>query len=154
MFNRNNIQILIHASDVARTEGLVCDRVDMLSNALRLENDAYTTQPTKLPVDSFTKFIYQVYLTIPGEMNSVVESFLGVPFTHTDSPILSILGELLSANFLQKEVREKGGAAGAGVVNDPHKCTFSLYSYRDPRNLRTYSSFEKAIVQCVNGQFE
>lgn len=56
-------------------------------------------------------------------------------YTHPDFPKLTILGEILAHNYLLKEIREKGGAYGAGAKNDPHKGTFALYSYRDPNNL-------------------
>jgi Zn-dependent M16 (insulinase) family peptidase len=87
-------------------------------------------------------------------VNFVAESFLTVPYDHPDCAKLTVLSELLSLNFLHKEVRENGGAYGAGISNDSTKGTFSLYSYRDPNHLKTYTLFEKCINQVSNGEFD
>ena len=42
-----------------------------------------------------------------------------VPYTHEDSAPLRILAKLLTAKFLLPEVREKGGAYGAGAASNP-----------------------------------
>ena len=42
-----------------------------------------------------------------------------VPYTHEDSAPLRILAKLLSAKFLLPEIREKGGAYGAGAASNP-----------------------------------
>jgi len=154
VLRKANLELCIHTANVENIEGKVCDRLDMLSNALRLEFDDYETLPTQLPAEAFQRFIYQAYFTVPSRTNQVVESFLGVPFAHADYPTLSIVAELMSTLFLHREVREKGGAYGTGVVTDPHKGTITLYSQNDPRSLQTFVGFEKAITQCAQGLFE
>jgi hypothetical protein len=88
------------------------------------------------------------------QVNYVIESFRGASYTNPDYPVLTVLSEIMSHNFLHKEIREKGGAYGSGVQNDPHRGTISLYSYRDPNNLKTYQAFEKSIQNCLKGEFD
>jgi Zn-dependent M16 (insulinase) family peptidase len=39
------------------------------------------------------------------------------------------------------------------VQNDPHKGTFTIYSYRDPNHLKTYGIYEKCINKVADRQF-
>ena len=149
-----NLEICVHTANMEKITGKLCDRLDMLSNALRLEYDSYEAHPTPLPAEAFQRFIYQAYFTLPKKTNQVVESYLGVPFAHADYAVLSIVAELMSTVFLHREVREKGGAYGTGVITDPHKGTISVYSQNDPRHLQTFVAFEKAITKCAQGEFE
>jgi Zn-dependent M16 (insulinase) family peptidase len=55
---------------------------------------------------------------------------------------------------LHKEIREKEGAYGAGVQNDPHKGTLSIFSYRDPNHLKSYGIYEKCVAKVVDSQFD
>jgi Zn-dependent M16 (insulinase) family peptidase len=66
-----------------------------------------------------------------------------VPYTHEDSASLRILAKLLTSKFLLPEVREKGGAYGAGASASPSSGTFTFYSYRDPNLHSTVETFEK-----------
>lgn len=57
----------------------------------------------------------------------------------------------MSLNVLHREIREKGGAYGAGC-NFSSNGVLSFYSYRDPHTLETYNAFEKAIQWASNGE--
>lgn len=74
-------------------------------------------------------------------VNYVVESFEVPHYLHEDNPILNVLSHLMEKTTLHKEIREKGGAYGAGCVfmNDG---VLSFYSYRDPHTLETYKVYE------------
>ena len=147
------MSFLVHTSAEALDERII-DRLGFLFNSLSLEYSHFHQKTPKLPVDPFYPFIYQAYFTIPGESNYLVESFKGVSFVHEDYAKLTVLSELMSSNMLLTEVKERGGAYEAGMVNDPHKATISLFSSRDPNGLATFNAFEKAIQSCSRAEFE
>ncbi|KAL2857173.1 Metalloenzyme, LuxS/M16 peptidase-like protein [Aspergillus pseudoustus] len=60
-----------------------------------------------------------------------------VGYTHPASASLSVLSQLLTHNYLHPEIREKGGAYGAGASNNPIKGIFGFTSYRDPNPMNT-----------------
>lgn len=66
-----------------------------------------------------------------------------VPFVDPASASLSVLAQLLTHNYLHPEIREKGGAYGAGANNGPIKGIFTLSSYRDPNPLNSLNVFKK-----------
>lgn len=74
-----------------------------------------------------------------------------MPYTHEDHPKLRILAKLLSAKFLHREIREKGGAYGSGAKMGGG--IFSFYSYRDPNFEGTLSAFEDSIQWALKGKF-
>ncbi|KKK23823.1 hypothetical protein ARAM_001512 [Aspergillus rambellii] len=69
-----------------------------------------------------------------------------VPFTHSSSAALSVLSQLLTHNYLHPEIREKGGAYGAGASNGPVKGMFAFTSYRDPNPINTLKVFQNSGV--------
>jgi presequence protease len=66
-----------------------------------------------------------------------------VPFVDAASAPLSVLSQLLTHKYLHPEIREKGGAYGAGASNGPIKGIFTLSSYRDPNPVNTLNVFKK-----------
>ena len=58
----------------------------------------------------------------------------------------------MSSNFLLREIREKGGAYGAGSKISPNG-VFNFYSYRDPNLLETYNAFQKSVEWASSGEF-
>ncbi|WP_425147969.1 insulinase family protein [Deinococcus sp.] len=78
----------------------------------------------------------------PVAYNAV--AFLTVPFTHPDSPALLALGNLLTSEYLLRELREKGGAYGGGAGFNAHSGVFRMTSYRDPNIGRTFEVFAQA----------
>ncbi len=62
-----------------------------------------------------------------------------------------MLAALLSAKYLHQEIREKGGAYGGGAVAGGG--TFTYYSYRDPKNLETFSVYRNAAEWASQAAF-
>ncbi|PLX81884.1 MAG: peptidase M16 [Desulfuromonas sp.] len=84
----------------------------------------------------------------------VTRVFRTIPYAHPDTAALLVLSKLLRANFLHREIREKGGAYG-GLAG--HSCDgglFSLLSYRDPHLLRTLDVYRQAIDWACQGSFD
>ena len=65
-----------------------------------------------------------------------------VPYTHPDAPALMVLAQLLRAEYLHKEIREKGGAYGGFAVTRPENGIFVMLSYRDPHIVRTFRVYD------------
>ena len=84
----------------------------------------------------------------------VTQVFRTVPFNHPDSAALKILAALLKANFLHREIREKGGAYGGMANSCSESGVFSLLSYRDPQLLRTLDVYQQALAWVQEGDFD
>ena len=86
-------------------------------------------------------------------MNNCVESLIGPTYQNTqDYGVALVLSELMTFHSLMPNIREKGGAYGAGcAVNESGLINF--YSYRDPKVNRTYENFEKAVSDILDGHF-
>ena len=72
------------------------------------------------------------------------EAFPTVDSSHEDAPALSVLGTVLRNGYLHSAIREKGGAYGAGAMQDSHNSVFKFFSYRDPKCSETFSEFNNA----------
>lgn len=86
-------------------------------------------------------------------VNYVTRVFRAVPFSHPDSAALTVLSKLLRAEFLHREIREKGGAYGGMASYNSEGGLFSMLSYRDPHILRTLQVYDQAIDWAVAGDF-
>jgi Zn-dependent M16 (insulinase) family peptidase len=64
-----------------------------------------------------------------------------------------VLSKLLRAEFLHREIREKGGAYGGLASYNAEAGLFSMLSYRDPHILRTMDVYDQAIAWAVAGDF-
>jgi Zn-dependent M16 (insulinase) family peptidase len=84
----------------------------------------------------------------------VTRVFKTVPYNDPDSAPLTVLARLLRAEFLHREIREKGGAYGGMAGHNSGAGLFSMLSYRDPHLERTLQVFDDAIAWTVSGQFE
>ncbi len=87
-------------------------------------------------------------------VNYVTRVFRTVPFSHPDSAALQVLSKLLRANFLHREIREKGGAYGGMASCDPEAGLFAMLSYRDPQLTRTLQVYDQAIDWVTAGEFD
>jgi len=83
----------------------------------------------------------------------VARVFRTVPFTHADAAPLLVLAKLLRANFLHREIREKGGAYGGLAGYNADGGLLSLLSYRDPHLLRTLDVYRQAIDWACSSEF-
>ena len=68
-----------------------------------------------------------------------------LPMTHPDAALLQLALRVLSHELLHPEIREKGGAYGAGATASPGGTPIGLtgmFSYRDPSPLRSVQIFK------------
>ena len=126
-------------------------------------NPMYTFTASSLDMDkSKIKFVFddindslnfQSYFNIQEEsvgwitgaqVTYCAEAFPTVDFFHEDAPALSILGAVLRNGYLHSAIREKGGAYGAGAMQDSNNKIFKFFSYRDPRCTATFEEFKKS----------
>ena len=64
---------------------------------------------------------------------------------HPDAGPLAVLAAHLGGDLLQRAVRERGGAYGAGARYCRRTCTVRMFSYRDPRLAHTLADFDRAL---------
>lgn len=77
----------------------------------------------------------------PFGVNHLGQSIYCAPFTHNDYAKLKIASKLVSAKYLHREIREKGGAYGGGA-NLNAGGVFNYFSYRDPHITDTINAFK------------
>lgn len=104
-----------------------------------------------LTKEDFAPHSTQTHLQMPFTVNYVSKSVPGVHYTHQDYPSLCILARLMSAKFLHREIREKGGAYGSGAMNADG--VFRFFSYRDPNSMKTLDVFDRVIEWAANGEY-
>jgi Zn-dependent M16 (insulinase) family peptidase len=78
--------------------------------------------------------------------------FRTVPYTHSDAPALMVMAKLLRADFLHREIREKGGAYGGMAGQNSSGGLFSMLSYRDPHLERTLDVYAEAVEWACRGE--
>jgi Zn-dependent M16 (insulinase) family peptidase len=83
----------------------------------------------------------------------VSQVFRTVPYTHRDAPALMVLAKLLRAEFLHREIREKGGAYGGMAGSNADGGLFSVLSYRDPHLERTLDVYRQAVAWACREKF-
>jgi len=82
------------------------------------------------------------------------QAFNTVPYTHKDTPILSLATFILNNKTLHKRIREQGGAYGGGAVNAATSGKFYFYAYRDPAIANTVNTFKEAANDAAAGDFD
>ena len=75
---------------------------------------------------------------VPVPVAFNVRFFKTVRFTHPDSPALLVLSNYLRDTFLHRELREKGGAYGAGTVFTLSNTASSLFTARSPHRPKSH----------------
>lgn len=89
---------------------------------------------------------------IPVACNAKI--FKTVGFGHKDAPALFVLGNLMKATFLHREIREKGGAYGSYSALDHEGGQFMLLSWSDPNIVRTFEVFNAAVGEIIKGDID
>jgi len=89
---------------------------------------------------------------MPVTINFAARAVPTVPYTHPDSPTLSVLASVLSSKFLHREIREKGGAYGGGAGHSDG--LFKFYSYRDPNTKSTLDAFDASVEWATQGNIK
>lgn len=82
-----------------------------------------------------------VHHVMPWSVNYCSKAVQTVPYTNPEFAVLRILAKLVTNLYLFPELREKGGAYGAGA-NLSTEGVFTFYSYRDPSSTRTLDVFD------------
>ncbi|KAI1934673.1 Mitochondrial presequence protease [Ophidiomyces ophidiicola] len=88
----------------------------------------------------------QILYELPFQVSYSGVALPTTPFTGEDSAPLSVLSQLLTHKYLHPEIREKGGAYGAGASNGPIQGLFSFSSYRDPNPMNSLKVFDNSGV--------
>lgn len=83
----------------------------------------------------------------------VTKVFRTAPYLHPQSAALMVLAKLLRAEYLHREIREKGGAYGGMASYNAESGLFSLLSYRDPHIVRTLNVYNDAVDWVSAGGF-
>ncbi|MBW3587944.1 MAG: insulinase family protein [Actinobacteria bacterium] len=89
---------------------------------------------------------------IPVAANAKI--FKTVGFGHKDAPALFVLGNLMKATFLHREIREKGGAYGSYSALDYEGGQFILLSWSDPNIVRTFEVFNSVVAEVIKGDID
>ena len=82
---------------------------------------------------------------VDGPVNYCAMVFPAVDAEHPDAGPLAVLAACLGGELLQRAVRERGGAYGAGARYCGRTCTVRMFSYRDPRLAGTLGDFHGAL---------
>ena len=80
-----------------------------------------------------------------GPVNYCARVFPAVTADHPDAGPISVLAAFLGGDRLQRTIRERGGAYGAGARYCDRTATLRMFSYRDPRLSETLRDFEREI---------
>ena len=101
------------------------------------------SQAPEIP-EKFRKQRRLIKYQFPFQVSYTARSIAGVPYCHSHFAPLEVLSKLLSWNFLHQEIREKGGAYGAGASSS-NSGAFTFYSYRDPTPHMSQMTFGSAF---------
>ena len=82
---------------------------------------------------------------VEGPVNYCARVLPAVAADHPDAGPLAVLAAFLGGDLLQRAVRERGGAYGAGARYCARTCTVRMFSYRDPRIAGTLRDFDAAL---------
>jgi len=145
LLNKNNIKLALNCT--AETANTLIQGADTFLSSLP---GSCGSQLPPHPLDFAPTAMNQHYIT-PFPVNFTSLSCPTVPYSHPDHAPLTVLAALLSAKYLHREIREKGGAYGGGATCSGG--TFSFYSYRDPHNLETFTCYRKSTEWAVKGEF-
>lgn len=102
--------------------------------------------PTGSAAASPFKSIERALYDLPYKVYYSGQATQTVPFIDPSSAPLTVLSQLLTHNYLHPEIREKGGAYGAGASNGPIKGIFTFMSYRDPNPMNSLKVFQNSGV--------
>ncbi|KAL4869434.1 hypothetical protein BDV12DRAFT_167761 [Aspergillus spectabilis] len=146
---------LIQSFAISKTSGLrvrlVCEPSSSSRNESVLQKWISGLPKTQAPASQPKSFgsnsvVNKAFYDMPYKVYYSGLALPTVPFTHSSSATLSVLSQLLTHNYLHPEIREKGGAYGAGASNGPVKGFFAFTSYRDPNPVNTLKVFQNSGI--------
>ena len=82
---------------------------------------------------------------VDSPVNHCAKVYPAVAADHPDTGPLAVAAAFLGGDLLQRAVRERGGAYGAGARYCARTRTLRMFSYRDPRLGQTLRDFDAAI---------
>ncbi|ODQ81246.1 hypothetical protein BABINDRAFT_170836 [Babjeviella inositovora NRRL Y-12698] len=91
----------------------------------------------------------KTFVNLPFQVNYAAMCLPGVPYVHDDGSSLQVLSNMLTSKHLHKEIREKGGAYGAGASYGGADGVFGFYTYRDPNPYRSIDLFQASGAYAV-----
>lgn len=91
---------------------------------------------------------------ISSPVASVALGMKAISYKEPNSACLALAAELLQNCWLHQEIREKGGAYGAGADFSATTGNFYLYSYRDPHPSKSIKAFDKSLQKLAEGLFD
>ncbi|ADI37862.1 insulinase family protein [Waddlia chondrophila] len=76
-----------------------------------------------------------------------------IPYKHPDTPAITAAAKMFDNLILHPQIREKGGAYGAGAINHATQGTFTFYTYRDPCIASSLDAFALSVQKIAEGSF-
>ncbi len=128
---------------------VVCEREVAPENA-RLLNGFKSSLPDQqeipqpdptVPRSSHSR---KTFFNLPYQVSYSGTCLQTVPYASPSKAALTVLGQLLTHNYMHPNVREKGGAYGASASASPISGLFSMTSYRDPNPRNTMQVIQNA----------
>eukprot|EP00123_Amoebidium_parasiticum_P018496 comp24222_c3_seq1/m.44621 comp24222_c3_seq1/g.44621 ORF comp24222_c3_seq1/g.44621 comp24222_c3_seq1/m.44621 type:complete len:1016 (-) comp24222_c3_seq1:414-3461(-) len=151
VFRAENVRCAINVDQSGVEETVAA--MELFVRSMTSSPLATATSSSTVPVTPSPARIGQrVYQSMPVQVNYVAETLPSVPPGHPDNAPLKVLTKLLSAKYLHREIREKGGAYGGGL--GLNSGVLGFYSYRDPAVDSTLRAFESSAEWVQKGNFE
>ncbi|KAJ5543225.1 hypothetical protein N7461_009228 [Penicillium sp. DV-2018c] len=129
---------------------MVCEKESASTNESVLQKWISGLPSTRSPSANLANQSFKsadnVFYDMPYKVFYSGQATQTVPFVDPSSAPLTVLSQLLTHNYLHPEIREKGGAYGAGASNGPIKGIFTFMSYRDPNPLNSLKVFKNSGI--------
>ncbi|XP_050793328.1 presequence protease, mitochondrial-like [Gopherus flavomarginatus] len=151
LLNSDNMRCSVNATPQQMSQASK-EVENFLKGITRSKKERKPVRPHVIEEPTFKPCQMKTHFLLPFPVNYVGECIRTVPYTAPDYASLQILARLMTAKFLHREIREKGGAYGGGATLS-HSGIFTFYSYRDPNSISTFSTFEKAAEWAQSGEF-
>jgi len=145
------IQSIAISNSSALTLRVVCEPSSVATNQSLLESFLHTL-PQSLPSSTSmvsnvvpgSSLSRRVFFDLPFQVSYTGTCLQTAPYSSPDKAPLTVLGQLLTHNYMHPEVREKGGAYGASASASPISGLFTMSSYRDPNPRNSLKVFQRA----------
>jgi presequence protease len=82
-----------------------------------------------------------------------IQAYPSISYIHPHAPALALASQLFDNKILHTQIREIGGAYGAGASFNPEIGSFYFHSHRDPHIASTFMAFDQAIEMIAGGDF-
>lgn len=99
------------------------------------------------------KEIIKKAIAADSNVNYCYSAYQALNFKNTDSVFLDLAAQLMTNNRLHTQLREKGGAYGAGASYNALSGVFVLSTYRDPGFEKTYKEFDNVLDWFMKYEF-